>query len=213
MGTGSTLTAPARVLAAMLGGTDIARHTSETRPILRGWRFETADGFLTVKATDGHRLITATVNHDGQPFENTIVPQVENLKWNDMMPAALRKTLDGDATVTVTGDEGTLSWGASGFGIATLDGYPSTESLIPPRPGAYYANLENDYVAIFNPTYLASIHDSLKRVAQFERGAADNVQARLVAVDPLKPALWEWSTVVDETLITWTYLMMPLRIY
>lgn len=110
----------------LLNATRYAISTDATRPHLSALHFEREHDVLTVVATDGHRLVAATVSDTGAPFELLVSRRVvdELARWLDEPGGPITLRRDGERVYFVSGD----AWVS---GLAVDGRFPAWRQVVP----------------------------------------------------------------------------------
>lgn len=114
-------------LRSMIATTSFATTTQETKPVLMGVNFKSADGELVATATDSYRLAKSSIALNDVNFNITIPSKTLN---------EIIKILEGEGETTVCVDEKKAQFIVDETIVQTrlIDGlYPDTSRLIPTR--------------------------------------------------------------------------------
>lgn len=194
-------TIPASSMRDLLAGALVAVGKDKTIPTLTGVFVEWEPGLVRAVATDRYRLALGEYANsalDGVSLDGSgsvLIPAEMVKSLVKALPKVAHEPV-GWERATLSVDDGVISvsWpGGSASGVALIGEYPQYKSLIPSEFDG------TDRIA-FDPSYLAD-------VAKIPHRRGDAVRWQFVRSDrPAVATFPEWHGV------SWTYLLMPVRL-
>jgi DNA polymerase-3 subunit beta len=198
-----TFTMPASTLRDLLTGGVVATGKDDMLPTLTGVQFSWVDGgAVEIAATDRYRLVVGATTTTGQNDGAFLLYRKHALELAKLLPKPARRMPDADVHVSVV--EGFVVFridtleGSITREYRTLDGqFPKYHSLIP-STDALTGNVPDGFSC--RPEYMAD-------VAKLPHEINTPVTWRFQ--NATRPAV---ATYPEHNGITWTYLLMPVRI-
>ena len=183
-----------------------AATTNQIRETLTGVFVELQDDTLRMTATDSYMLVTATMHYAGLDVTGTAGSTLVPAKWLTAAAKTIGRT--DRATFEVADGHATISTPNGSTQTRTTNAeFPNWRNLMPTTPGynvaAYWSEQDPCDPRGFDPAKMAK----LCKMANTARGTYETPLA-LTHHHRLKP----WLMTMTANNLTWTGLLMPMRL-